>query len=68
MTWVLLTGTGLVAETVVIVVLGRQATARSDAGVPLLGPSPSASFIRSVAHPPEAGEPAPQAVARSPAV
>ncbi|HZB19090.1 MAG TPA: hypothetical protein VE463_04570 [Blastococcus sp.] len=33
MAWVLLTGAGLVAETVVIVVLGRQATTRSEAGL-----------------------------------
>ena len=32
MTWLLLTGAGLVAETVVIVVLGRTATARYDPG------------------------------------
>jgi hypothetical protein len=31
-TWLLLTGAGLVAETVVIVVLGSTATARYDAG------------------------------------
>lgn len=30
MTWLLLTGAGLVAETVVIVVLGRAVTARYD--------------------------------------
>jgi hypothetical protein len=29
-TWLLLTGAGLIAETVVIVVLGRTATARYD--------------------------------------
>jgi hypothetical protein len=34
MAWVLLTGAGLVAETVVIVVLGRQATTRSQPGLP----------------------------------
>jgi hypothetical protein len=34
MAWVLLTGAGLVAETVVIVVLGRQATTRSEIGAP----------------------------------
>jgi hypothetical protein len=33
MAWVLLTGAGLVAETVVIVVLGRQATTRSETGL-----------------------------------
>ena len=38
MAWVLLTGAGLVAETAVIVFLGRQATTRSDAGV-LVGPA-----------------------------
>ena len=32
MTWLLLTGAGLVAETVVIVVLGRTVTARHDSG------------------------------------
>jgi len=32
MAWVLLTGAGLVAETAVIVFLGRQATTRSDSG------------------------------------
>ena len=32
MTWLLLTGAGLVAETVVIVVLGRTVTARVDPG------------------------------------
>jgi hypothetical protein len=37
MAWVLLTGAGLVAETVVIVVLGRQATTRSET-VPPSGP------------------------------
>jgi hypothetical protein len=31
-TWLLLTGAGLVAETVVIVVLGRTVTARYDPG------------------------------------
>jgi hypothetical protein len=31
-TWLLLTGAGLVAETVVIVVLGRKVTARDDPG------------------------------------
>jgi hypothetical protein len=40
MAWVLLTGAGLVAETVVIVFLGRQATTRSGTGVPS-GPAPS---------------------------
>ena len=30
MTWLLLTGAGLVAETLIIVVLGRTATARYD--------------------------------------
>ncbi|WP_167762067.1 hypothetical protein [Blastococcus sp. CT_GayMR20] len=35
MTWLLLTGAGLVAETVVIVALGRTATARYDAGAPV---------------------------------
>jgi hypothetical protein len=39
MAWVLLTGAGLVAETVVIVVLGRQATTRSETVAPS-GPSP----------------------------
>jgi hypothetical protein len=38
MAWVLLTGAGLVAETVVIVVLGRRATTRSET-VPPSGPS-----------------------------
>jgi hypothetical protein len=38
MAWVLLTGAGLVAETVVIVVLGRQATTRSEIVAPS-GPS-----------------------------
>jgi hypothetical protein len=33
MAWVLLTGAGLVAETFIIVVLGRQATTRSDTGL-----------------------------------
>ena len=32
MAWLLVTGAGLVAETVVIVVLGRAVTARYDAG------------------------------------
>jgi hypothetical protein len=40
MAWVLLTGAGLVAETVVIVLLGRQATTRSETGVPS-GPASS---------------------------
>jgi len=31
-TWLLLTGAGLVAETVVIVILGRTVTARYDRG------------------------------------
>ncbi len=39
MAWVLLTGAGLVAETVVIVVLGRQATTRSETGAPPGPPS-----------------------------
>ena len=39
MAWVLLTGAGLVAETVVIVVLGRQATTRSETGAPSGPPS-----------------------------
>jgi hypothetical protein len=42
MAWVLLTGAGLVAETAVIVFLGRQATGRSDAGL-LAGPAPAPS-------------------------
>ena len=32
MTWLLVTGAGLVVETVVIVALGRQAMLRSDTG------------------------------------
>jgi len=39
MAWVLLTGAGLVAETVVIVVLGRQATTRSETGLTAGPPS-----------------------------
>jgi hypothetical protein len=42
MAWVLLTGAGLVAETVVIVVLGRQAIARSETGGPSV-PAPDAT-------------------------
>ena len=50
MAWVLLTGAGLVAETAVIVFLGRQATARSDAGV-LVGPAPSPVHPSEDVHP-----------------
>jgi hypothetical protein len=52
MAWVLLTGAGLVAETVVIVVLGRQATTRSETVAPS-GPSSRlpAPFGGDPAHP-----------------
>jgi hypothetical protein len=39
MTWLLLTSAGLVAETAVIVALGRRATAGDDTEQPLLRPS-----------------------------
>ena len=44
MTWLLLTGAGLVAETVVIVVLGRTVTARHDPGEEL--PAPVHPIVR----------------------